>query len=254
MTNGLFMSITTKRTLLGVLTPSSNTALEPLTSSMLNNLPSVTSHFSRFRVTRISLDDRDLGQFNHTAPLEASDLLADARMDVIGWSGTAAGWLGFDHDVQLCQAIEARTGIRATSSILALNEVLNSMGVKRFGLVSPYTSDVQDCIIRNYQDIGIDCVAESHLDLSENFSFSEVDEIALSRQVAAVAAKKPDAIVLYCTNLRSAHLASQWEQKFGIPVIDTTSTVVWKMLSMAGHNPAAVVGWGRFFQEASAHV
>jgi len=220
---------------------------------MLQELPSVTSHFSRFRVTRISLDDNDLGQFNHTAPLEASDLLADARVDVIGWSGTAAGWLGFDHDVQLCQAIKARTGIPATSSILALNEVLDRMNITRFGLVSAYTSDVQHCIIHNYQQIGIECMAENHLGLSENFSFSEVDEAALSRQVAAVAAKKPEAIVLYCTNLRSAQLASHWEKEYGIPVIDTTSTVVWKMLHMTGHDPAKITGWGRFFQETKAH-
>ena len=43
----------------------------------------------------------------------AAELLADAKVDVIGWSGTAAGWLGFDADLRLCERIEERTGIRA---------------------------------------------------------------------------------------------------------------------------------------------
>jgi len=32
-----------------MLTPSSNTALEPVTAAMLANLPEVTAHFSRFK-------------------------------------------------------------------------------------------------------------------------------------------------------------------------------------------------------------
>ena len=53
-----------KRVLLGMLTPSSNTALEPLTSAMLGGLPEVSVHFGRFRVTEISLKDAALGQFD----------------------------------------------------------------------------------------------------------------------------------------------------------------------------------------------
>lgn len=46
-----------KRIKLGMLTPSSNTALEPITSAMVSGLPNVSAHFSRFTVTEISLRD-----------------------------------------------------------------------------------------------------------------------------------------------------------------------------------------------------
>ncbi|WP_432696570.1 maleate cis-trans isomerase family protein [Marinobacterium sp. YM272] len=238
------------RTLLGVLTPSSNTALEPLTSQLLSQADGVSAHFSRFRVTQITLDEKGLNQFDQTPVLEAARLLADARVDMIGWSGTAAGWLGFEQDQRLCAAIEEVTGIRATSSILALNEVLNRLGISRIALVSPYTDDVQQRIIDNYRDIGIDCVAERHLDISDNFSFSEVTTDTLTDSVQQVAEAAPQAILLYCTNLRSAQLAEEWERRFGIPVIDTTSTVVWKMLRETGYDTTGIQGWGRFFQEA----
>lgn len=237
------------RTLLGVLTPSSNTALEPLTSAMVSGLAGVSAHFSRFTVTRISLDDQALGQFDDSKILEAARLLADARVNVIGWSGTAAGWMGFEQDRRLCQRIAEATGVRATTSILALNELMERSGRKRFALVSPYTADVQQRIVANYARAGFECVAESHLDISENFAFSEVDADTLTRQVREVAAAKPDVIVPYCTNLRSAQLVPQWEAEFGIPVFDTTATVVWSMLRMAGQDPALITGWGRMFQE-----
>ncbi len=48
---------------IGVLTPSSNTALEPLTSALVAAVPNCSAHFSRFTVTEIALSDRALGQF-----------------------------------------------------------------------------------------------------------------------------------------------------------------------------------------------
>ena len=68
------------RILLGMLTPSSNTVLEPMTTAMLENLDEVTAHFSRFEVTEITLSDRGLAQFNHDRFLEAAKLLADCLL------------------------------------------------------------------------------------------------------------------------------------------------------------------------------
>ncbi|WP_427980970.1 maleate cis-trans isomerase family protein [Agarivorans sp.] len=238
------------RCLLGVLTPSSNTALEPLTSQLLQQVDGVSAHFSRFSVTRISLGEDELKQFDLEPILQAASLLADAKVDMIGWSGTAAGWMGFEQDQTLCQQIEQRTGIPATSSILALNQVLARMAIKRIAIVSPYTSDVQQKIIENYQSIGISTVAERHLEISDNFAFSEVSPECLRQAVSEVAEAAPDAILLYCTNLRSADQVDQWEAELNIPIIDTTSTVIWKMLESMNFDCAEVRGWGRFFQEA----
>lgn len=238
-----------KRIRLGVLTPSSNTSLEPLTCAMLHGLPGVSAHFSRFTVTRISLDDSALGQFDDSKILAAARLLADARVDVIGWSGTAAGWMGFETDRLLCARIREATGIPATSSILALNELLALRGFARMAIVSPYLDDVQQRIQANYLAAGIEVVAESHLSISENFAFAEVDAATLDSQVARVAQAAPQVIVPYCTNLYSAHLAAQWEQLHRIPVYDTTSTVVWKMLRMCGFDTAGIDGWGSLMKE-----
>jgi len=239
-----------KRLLVGVLTPSSNTALEPLTSALLSQVDNVSAHFSRFRVTKISLDTQDLNQFELSPILNAASLLTDAKVDIIGWSGTAAGWMGFDQDQTLCQAITDSTGIPATSSVLALNEILNKMAVKRIAIVSPYTADVQEKIVANYQSININTVAEKHLNISDNFAFSEVSTEQLKSCVMEVSKQAPDAILLYCTNLCSADQVSEWEAECNIPIIDTTSTVIWKMLREVGVDSTKVNNWGRFFQEA----
>ncbi|UYG07009.1 aspartate/glutamate racemase family protein [Halomonas sp. M4R1S46] len=238
------------RTLIGMLTPSSNTVLEPLTAALLHELmPEVTAHFQRFTVREISLSEAALAQFDPAPLLEAARRLNDARMDVIAWNGTSASWLGFETDRKLCAAITETTGVPATTSVLALNEVLERSGVTRLGLVTPYLDDIQAAIVANYARAGIEVVAERHLNDRGNFSFSEYDEATLARMVREVAKARPQAITILCTNLRGAGIVPELEQELGIPIYDSVSVTVWKTLALAGVDPARIAGWGQLFQD-----
>jgi maleate isomerase len=230
-----------------VLTPSSNTALEPLTSAILAGLPDASAHFSRFKVTEIALDARALGQFDDSKILAAAELLADARVDVIGWSGTSSGWLGFDADQRLCERITERTGIRATTAVLALNELLALRKIKRIALVTPYTADVQARIVANYAAAGIEVVAERHLGIRVNHDFAAVEPQTLLAAMREVAREQPQAITTFCTNLRAAPLAEKVERELNIPLLDTVSTTVWGMLRAARADTSSVRGWGELF-------
>lgn len=236
---------------LGVLTPSSNTALEPLTSAIVARLPGVTAHFSRFKVTEISLAPDALGQFDDSKILAAAELLADAQVDVIGWSGTAAGWMGFERDHHLIERIKAHTGIAATTAVLALNDLLAIKGVRRMGLVTPYTTDVQQRIVANYAGLGVEVVAERHLGICVNHDFALVPPEQLARMSREVASgpehSRPQAITTFCTNLHAAQLAESLEAETGVTLLDTVSTTVWGMLRVAGVSPAQIQGWGQLY-------
>ena len=238
-----------KRTLIGMLTPSSNTALEPITTLMLAGLPEVSAHFGRFRVTQIALSDNALKQFDDENILAAAELLNDAELDVIAWNGTSSGWRGFETDEALCERISARTGKPAGTSVLALNEIFRMTNVKNFGLVAPYTDDVQSAIIANYKKHGFNCVGEQHLGLSHNFAFSEVTPDQLRSMIREVAKSKPQAITTFCTNLMAAPMVEEMEKETGIPIYDTISTVTWKCLRLTGVDTRRVQGWGRLFGE-----
>jgi maleate isomerase len=237
------------RTLLGMLTPSSNTILEAVSTAMVAGLPDVSMHFSRFRVTEISLSEAALGQFEYTPMLDAASLLADAKVEAICWNGTSASWLGFDKDRDLCAAIADRTAIAATSSVLALGEIFRLTGVERFGLVTPYLDEIQQKIIPNFRKEGFECVAERHLDERVNFSFSETSVETLTEMVRQVARTKPHAITILCTNLRGGPLVEQLEQQIGIPIYDSVATAVWGSLRLANANPRQIQGWGRLLRD-----
>jgi maleate isomerase len=106
---------------------------------------------------------------------------------------------------------------------------------------------VQQRIVANYATMGISCDAECHLGIQDNFAFAEVSPETLTGMIRAVAAEKPDAIGVICTNLQAAPLVATLEQEVGIPIYDTIATVVWKSLKLAGIDPGRVTGWGRCF-------
>jgi maleate isomerase len=238
------------RVRLGILTPSSNTVLEPLTSAILDDLPEVTAHYARFRVTKIALSPSSVAQFDDEQILAAADLLADAKVDAIAWSGTSAAWLGFARDVALCERILKSTGRPAGTAVLALNEALAASGVKRLGLVTPYRDDVQAKIIANYDAAGIAVVSERHLGISDNYAFAEEPPDRIEALIREVAADKPEAIAVLCTNMRGAPLVSELEAEFDIPIHDSVAVTVWKSLKLAGVDPTRVQGWGRVFAGA----
>ncbi|KEF60902.1 uncharacterized protein A1O9_02466 [Exophiala aquamarina CBS 119918] len=239
---------------IGILVPSSNTILEPLISAILSSIQSeelsISVHFSRFRVTTIDLTHNANAQFELGTILSAARLLADAHVNVIGWGGTSAGWLGFEVDERLCAVIEAETKIPATTSTLALNQLLSLHGVKALGLVTPYLEEINDRISRNYLTAGIaiEKSRENHLGITDNNKIVMVDEGTLDRMVQEVVDNGAHVVTTFCTNLRAAQRVEYWEKTHGIIVLDTVSTVVWGVLKIVGVNTGLVKGWGRIFE------
>ena len=234
------------RTLLGILTPSSNTRLEPLTSAMFTNLPDVSAHFSRFRVVEVGLDAAD--QFDPSGILAAADLLADARVDAIVWSGTSGGWRGVDDDLALCAAITERTGIPATTSTLALLDALARLSARTLGLVTPYPADMHEAVVTTLKTAGIEVVASAGLTSTRSnweLSLIGIEEIAAA--VHQLAEARPDAIAVFCTNLLGADLAEDLERDTGATILDSIALAVWHGLDLAGYRGPAPQGWGSLF-------
>lgn len=232
---------------IGMITPSSNTVLEPVTAAMLAGVANVTVHFARFKVTEIGLSDLSVGQFDDSEILRAADLLADARVDVIAWNGTSASWLGLERDERLVERIQGATGIRACTCVLAFREILQRTVIERLGLVTPYADDVQNRIKMCWDACGLQVHAERHLGIRENFAFAQATEPQIDAMIRAVVREKAQAVAIVCTNLNGARLAARLEVELGVPIYDSVAITLWKGLKEAGVSPDRIRGWGRLF-------
>lgn len=211
---------------LGLLLPSSNTVVEPEAARLIPNDGSVTLHFSRFRMTVVSDSAESLGQFAPPAMLTAAELLADAKVELIAWAGTAASWLGFARDEALVAEIERSCGIVATTSVLAINRRLSDLGARSIGLVTPYIAALESKIIANYAAAGIATRAAERLNLTENTDYATVEPDRVAELCRRVANARPDAIVIMCTNLRGAPVAAGLTRELGIPVLDSVAVTI----------------------------
>ena len=234
---------------IGMLTPSSNTVLEPVTNAMLAGVDGISAHFSRFKVTEIALDAKALAQFDDSEILRAAELLAHAKVDVISWNGTSASWLGIERDRALAARITDATGIKASTCILSLVEILERIGAASQGLVSPYTDDVQAKIVATYAAAGIACPSEGHLGLRDNFAFGTVPEETVAAMIAEVADARPDVVTVLCTNMNGARVGAALETEDGPIILDSVAVTLWGCLMATGFPLAPFTRWGRLFRD-----
>jgi maleate isomerase len=234
---------------LGMITPSSNSVLEPVTASMLADKPEITAHFARLRVTEIALDAPALHQFDPSNMLPAAELLADAKVASIAWNGTSASWLGIARDQSLCAAITAKTGIAATTSTLACLDAIRLAKARRVGLVTPYTDDVQAKIGEVWSDASVPIHAERHLGVRDNFAFGETEPAMMVDMIRAVAKDGCDVVVILCTNMNGARVAAELERELDVLILDSVTATLWRSLQIAGANDRGLGNWGRIFRD-----
>ncbi|WP_309066881.1 maleate cis-trans isomerase family protein [Microbacterium sp.] len=231
-------------TRIGMITPSSNTCLEPMTYRILEGREDVTVHSTRIPVTRIALDAGSDQQFDAAGMRAAAELLATADVDVIAWNGTSGSWLGVDHDRAIAAEITRATGIPATTSTLAYLEAFERFGIADIGLLTPYTSDVNEQVAARYAEHGIAVTGHRALGLSDNESFGRVVPESLVAPSLDLAEAGPAALVYLCTNLYGAPIAAEVEDRSGVPVLDSVAVTLWHCLVLAGA-PLLDAKWGR---------
>ena len=135
----------------------------------------------------------------------------------------------------------------ATSAIVSLNAGLKCFGARRIGLVTPYTADVEAAIMRNYASIGIEITATCREDLSDNYSFADIEPARVAQMCREVAQQGVDAVAIVCTNMRGPFVAPEIEAEFGIPVLDSIAVTLWGALNLFDIDQSALAPYGRLF-------
>lgn len=234
-----------RRVSIGVLTPSSNTVVEPTTIRLLAPIAEVIGvHFTRVRVTSIDTDPATARQFGLAPMLEAARLLADAKVDIILWSGTSGTWEGLAADQELAAAISEATGVPSMTATQAMVKALTEFRVRRYGLIVPYIEPIADAIVANLRRLGFDCVGKTFESLTTNWAFASVSAEVLANRARTLASAPADALVVSCTNLRGADIVEDLERELGLPILDSVVVGLHGALRQLGIAPPAT-GFGR---------
>jgi maleate isomerase len=235
----------------GFITPSSNTALEPLTMAITDQIGSrLSTHFSRVPVKTLTLDSKDVNQFQTQKMVDAAALLSDGGLDAILWNGTSGSWTGkgFEADVKLCQEIGRVTGVPASTSSLAQVDVLRHYDIKRFGLAVPYVEEPTRKIVEAYGSQGFAVVNTARLDQSENVVIANTPFARIKQLLRDADSPDAECIVVACTNLPATFVLDEMEAELGKPIFDSIAVTLWKALKMTSID-VPLHGWGKLLRD-----
>jgi maleate cis-trans isomerase len=229
---------------IGVVIPQLDLLTEPFFPQLLP--PGITVHISRMPRTGPANPESLLGM-NQSA-LDAVNLLPLPYLDLVVYHCTGGSLLYGPE--RLIEDIQERTGLPAVATIVAAMDALRQLGATRLSLVTPYVQPLNEAEVKVLEDRGFEvtAVGGDHLDDAGVMANIAPEEISLwARRVPR---KDSQAIFISCTGIRSLDFIDELEADLGVPVITSTSAVLWAVLRQL-HLPASIAGLGRLLREGS---
>lgn len=203
---------------LGIILPSSNRVVERVTKSILEDFPGIDACFAR-----VPYEGHPPDGYNVEPFLQSAGMLADARPGVILWNATRGALLGFEPDRALCALIEQQTGIPATTTALETTALLTGLGLTRIAVLQQGDPAEGEDLERTFARQGIAITARRDLGIRDNFEASVVSSEDITRLATQLAAGRPDAILIWSTNLGGHSLTQSLSAGLGVPVFDSAA-------------------------------
>lgn len=227
----------------GLIVPSSNTTMEAefwrITSGW------ATVHTARVRLREITVDD--LEEMEKMA-MEASMLLADARVDVIVYGCTSGSFFrGKGRDREIEEKITEITGIPAVATAKAVVESLGELHLDRVCVVTPYTEEINRLEKEFLEQNKIDVLKMKGLNIVDNLEVGNKEASITYELAREVYTPETQGIFISCTNFRTIEVIERLEKELKVPVISSNTATLWAMMRKAG-SERKIEGYGRLLQ------
>ncbi|MEM7407108.1 MAG: aspartate/glutamate racemase family protein [Pseudomonadota bacterium] len=178
----------------------------------------------------------------------AAQLLAPGDLDVIAYGCTSASTvLGTDAVERYVRASHPDAAV--TNPLSAASTALSALGVGRVAVLTPYTRDINEQLLRAFQDRGFSVPVFGSFNEPMDPVVAAIDATSLTHAAETLlGSAAAEALFVSCTSVRLASIAGQLEARFGVPVLSSNLALAWHCLRLAGVNDI-LEGYGRLFQQ-----
>lgn len=214
----------------GLLIPSSNSLIEPEYYAVMPR--SVSVHFGRLTMTEvteagIARQDEDI--------VRQAQLLATAKVSVILFCQTAASfYMGLEYDQELQRRIEEESGIPALTAAQTIVAALNSLGVHRVALATPFVPEINQISSGFLAKNGFEVVAMEGLSYVDNFSIAQIEPQTVRDLIRRADRPEAEAIIVPGGNMPCMFIAGEMEKELGKFIITTNQAGIWALLRRLG--------------------
>lgn len=179
-------------------------------------------------------------------PVAAALLPREFAFDAIGYACTSAATL-IGEDAVTAAIRTAHPTVACSNPITAAVAAFDALGVRRIGVVTPYTADVTTPIVDHFSRHGLDVVAAGSFLEPSDLVVACITEESIANGVRHVAASDScDAVFVSCTSLRTLRILETLEEQIGVPVVSSNQAFFWHLLRLAGVEDG-FAGFGSLF-------
>ena len=213
-------ALTEPRARLGLIIPSVNTYSEP--------------QFNRFAPTGLGIHvarARVAGQWKRPLPEMAGEiatsakLLSDCQPDVIVFHCTDTSMTqGPQGEGKILDIVREATGIDALATSKLVRDALETVGIKRLVLLTPYKSNKP--VIDYLTASGFTVVRDVAMNLQPK-DFGSVTPAQWAQMAKEKDGPDVDGIFLSCTNTTQIEAIADIERELGKPVVNSNQAVLW---------------------------
>jgi len=159
--------------------------------------------------------------------------------------------MGFDADKKIIEKITLLTGKPASTGPTTEVEAMQSLGLKRIALVSPFTEALNQYLASYFEYRGFQVVVAKGLNIVKNVDLTKQPfyrPYVLAKEAFLEAKGEVDGILIRCPRWPTVKSIAPLEQDLGVPVIAAAQSTVWKTLTMLNVREVQA-GYGRLFAD-----
>ncbi|MGI9476522.1 MAG: maleate cis-trans isomerase family protein [Hyphomicrobiaceae bacterium] len=236
------------RAALGVVVLQTDETLEPELRSVLGE-----DHVALYHSRIPNSDDvtaETLQAMAEEMPRALSLLPISRPLDVVAYACTSASTvIGPDRVSEMIRA--AHPAAETTNPISAVIAACRHLGVRRLGLLTPYSLDVSARMQALLEDAGIEIAAFASFEEASDERVARLAPASVRAAIGEVARSADvDAVFASCTNLQTFSIIDAAEADIGKPVISSNAALAWDMRRKAGLG-SITDGPGRLLQGRS---
>ena len=213
---------------------------------LMTHLSGVSMYHTRL-ANDVVVTPETLAKMETELPISAKLLPDYLALNAIGYGCTSGSTIiGEDRVADILDA--AHPGVPSSNPLTAAKAALNVMGVKRLGLVTPYTPDVTQAMQDRFEEAGIQITAVGSFYEDSDEVVGRIDPNSILEAAIAIGSSdKVDGVFISCTSLRAAGIIEQAEALLKKPVTASNHALAWHLLRLAGVEDN-VDGFGQLFK------
>jgi len=227
----------------GVLIPSTNTTVEiEYTHCLPATLQFHTARLGKGGNTPFSPSkDEDV--------LYQSKMLGDAKVEVVALAQTSASLFDDDYDARVKAQMSKGAGVPAVTSAEAIGEAVLALGMKRVGIVTPYSVQVIENAKRYYEGkYGLAVVGMEGFGATDAYAIGKLDANMAFEALRRVDTPDIEVLIVPGGNFPTMPWIAPWERAFAKPVITTNQAALWAALGVMKLNDP-IPGLGRLLEQ-----